>query len=92
MDVVDLGDLDGMMFVYETPQLVNFTMRNTLLPLDIWFVDSKNVLVGTAEMEPCTSEPCVRYGSPTEVLRVLETPLGEYEFALGSVIGNIASE
>lgn len=91
MKVEDLGDLDGMIFVYDRPQFVNFTMRNTILPLDIWFIDTDGVIVGTAEMEPCVSESCLRYGSPTEVMWVLETPLSQFDFAIGDVVSNMPS-
>ncbi|WP_078059265.1 DUF192 domain-containing protein [Tropicimonas marinistellae] len=34
----------GMLFVYEKPQAVNFWMKNTLIPLDLIFADSKGVV------------------------------------------------
>jgi len=85
MEVEQLPDgLDGVLFVYDSPSSVSFHMLNTPMPLDIWWFDSDDHLVGTTEMEPCSGKPCVSYRSPGPVIWVLETPLGEYEFEFGA--------
>ncbi|HVG48871.1 MAG TPA: DUF192 domain-containing protein [Rubellimicrobium sp.] len=37
MNVPEMGTLQGMLFVYDSPQPVAFWMRNTLIPLDMVF-------------------------------------------------------
>lgn len=75
MEVEDLGDLDGMVFEFETERTVSFTMRNTLIPLDIYFFDSDGEAVGTQEMVPCESEPCPSYPADAPVRYALEVPV-----------------
>ncbi len=75
--------MDGMLFTFEEAQPVSFTMRNTLLPLDIWWFDGDGVLLGSTEMEPCPETPCPTYPSLGPVRWALETVQGEHEFAAG---------
>lgn len=78
--------LDGMLFVFEEERFATFGMRDTLIPLDIWWFDADGQLLGSTRMEPCPSEPCPNYGSPGEVAWALETPAGEEEFAPGETL------
>lgn len=75
--------MDGMLFVFEVPRAPTFGMRDTLIPLDIWWFDADGILVGSTEMEPCTTASCPSYGAPGDVGWALETPLGELELSPG---------
>ncbi len=86
MEITDLGGVDGMLFVFEESRAVTFTMRNTVIPLDVWFIDSSDTIVNTLEMVPCPGEPCPGYDSVEDVINVLETPLGMFDFDLGDTV------
>lgn len=83
MEVEDLGDLDGMLFDLGTERRSSFTMRNTLIPLDIYFFDAEGGSVGMLEMVPCEGEPCPTYDVGAPARYALEVPAGS--LTLGDV-------
>lgn len=90
--VDDLGGLDGMLFVFDEPTETTFSMTDTLLPLDIWFIDATGKIVGTAEMELCDVGPCTQFASPGPVGWVLETPAGVFDFDSADQLSNLPSQ
>lgn len=80
------GGIDGMLFAFGEPTLSTFGMRDTLIPLDIWWFDDQGRLLGSTRMEPCPSPPCTNYGSPGEIAWALETPAGSFEFVPGDTL------
>jgi uncharacterized membrane protein (UPF0127 family) len=77
MGVVDLGDLDGMLFVFPESISASFWMKDTLMPLDIAFFGAAGDLVRVLEMEPCRADPCPSYGPGAPYRWALEAPAGE---------------
>ena len=77
----DLQPDTGMLFIYETPQRVAFWMRNTLIPLDMIFIDARGRVRHVHPMaRPLdeTSIPGATPGDPSpERLMVLEVPGGD---------------
>jgi uncharacterized membrane protein (UPF0127 family) len=52
-----LGDDQGMLFLFPTERYNSFWMRNTLIPLDMFFIDSEWNVVGVVEnAEPLTDD------------------------------------
>lgn len=79
MGVTDLGDLDGMLFLFPKPLVSRFWMRHTLIPLDIAFIATDGSLLGVLTMEPCPSDPCPTYGVGEESQWVIEVPAGDFD-------------
>lgn len=78
--------IDGMLFAHAEAASMSFTMRDTLIPLDIWWFGEDMTLIGSTAMEPCESTPCVSYGSPGKARWALETPAGEHDFEPGDLL------
>ena len=78
MNVADLLDLDGMLFVFSNDTATGFWMKDTLIALDIAFFDADGAYVDGFEMTPCTEDPCRTY-----------FPAGSYRFALEMEAGTM---
>lgn len=57
MERTELAENAGMLFVFDGEQPRSFTMRNTLLPLSIAFIDAEGIIVNTQDMQPLTDGP-----------------------------------
>lgn len=79
MNVTDLGELDGMLFVMDETVRSAFTMRDTLIPLSIAFFTESGDLVDLLEMTPCDEEPCPTYRPRGSYRYAVEVPLGRFE-------------
>lgn len=68
-----LGDYNGMLFVYEEKVNHPFWMKDTLINLDIIFIDEKGFIVDVKEdNEPCTEVYCPAIASSHQYKYVLE--------------------
>ena len=76
MGRTELPDGTGMIFVFEEQGIRRFWMRNTLLPLDIGFLDQRQVLVDVQQMEPMDEELTE---SRAPAMFALEVPQGWFE-------------
>lgn len=70
----------GMLFVFEEEDLYSFWMKNTLIPLDIIWLNSHRQIVHIEKnVPPCPGDPCPSYTPRYPALYVLELKAGQAE-------------
>lgn len=68
----------GMLFFFPQSGDYPFWMKNTLVPLDmIWMDDQRRVVHVEANVPPCKADPCPSYDPHAVALYVLELGAGE---------------
>ena len=89
MDRKTLAKNAGMLFVYENASELSFWMKNTLIPLDIIFIDASKKIVGIQTMTPCHEIACPIYNSKKPAQYALEINAGlskQYRLSAGNAI------
>jgi len=90
MWVEELPENEGLLFIYEQEGYRSFWMKNTLIPLDIVFIDDVNRIVDVIhEVQPCEQEHCPTYRSAKQAKYVLEINGGiskTHEFKIGDLV------
>ena len=76
--VTNMGDHDGMLFAFPTPAIQGFWMKDTLIPLDMVWINGDKEVIGVSDHVLPESFPKVFY-SPSPVLYVLEINSGSAE-------------
>jgi uncharacterized membrane protein (UPF0127 family) len=80
----------GMLFVFDQAAPHHFWMKNTMIPLDmIWMDEAGRVIFVSADTPPCKADPCATYGPDTNAKQVLEIAGGkakEEKVETGSVL------
>lgn len=63
MDRDELAADRGMLFVFDTPSVASFWMKDTRIPLDmIWLDETKRIIHLATDVPPCETDPCPTYG------------------------------
>jgi uncharacterized protein len=71
-----LSSNNGMLFVYKDKRILSFYMKNTLIPLDIAFIDEYFRIINIEEMEPLDETSII---SKKEAQFALEVNRGFFE-------------
>ena len=69
----NLPDRTGMLFIFPEAAPHHFWMKNTMIPLDmIWMDANGKVTFVSADTPPCKADPCPTYGPDSAASQVLE--------------------
>ena len=75
---MDLEENQGMLFIFEKSGRHSFWMKNTLIPLDIiWLDENKHVVHIEHNLQPCIGDFCPSYVPRWDALYVLEVNAGK---------------
>lgn len=87
MHRAELCESCGMLFIFESPDTHFFWMKNTLIPLDIIWMDAgSKIIYIEKEVKPCNTSSCPTYGPNADSGYVLEVNGGyaeKYNIAVG---------
>ena len=85
-----LPEKTGMLFLFSDNGVHRFWMKNTMIPLDmVWMDGAGRVLFVSAETPPCKADPCSSYGPEAPAASVLEIAGGKAakeKIVVGSLI------
>ena len=90
--VKELRQDEGMLFVFDKPEVQEFWMRECVIPLDLAFIDAEGRVVRTVTMavEPAGTAELRLYSSDVPVLYALEVSAGGLE-AAGARPGDVVN-
>ena len=72
----NLKENEGMIFIFDDEDAVSFWMKNTLIPLDMIFVNKNLEIVDIKTAVPCKKDPCTLYSPSEPAIYVVEVNAG----------------
>lgn len=67
-----MAENSGMLFIFPQNDLYVFRMKNTLIPLDMVWIDTTLRVVKIITAQPCIADPCAIYNPGIRATYVLE--------------------
>lgn len=67
----------GMLFVFDDDAPRSFWMKNTLIPLDMIFIDGNMTVVDVKNAVPCKEDPCSTYSAHGKFVLEINAGLAE---------------
>lgn len=71
-----LGENQGMLFVFPEEKIYSFWMKDTLIPLDMIWINENFEVVEIKSVQPCVADPCETYTPTANAKYVLEVNSG----------------
>lgn len=72
-----LAEGEGMLFIFEETGFYPFWMKNTLIPLDMIWLDVNRRVVSIAHsVPPCKADPCPNFSPTADSIYVVEVASG----------------
>lgn len=71
-----MAETSGMVFVFDASAIHSFWMKNTLIPLDMLWINEKYTVVHIITAQPCKTKSCPIYTPETSAKYVLEINAG----------------
>ncbi len=77
MNRTNLAGYDGMLFQFVDPTMIEFYMKDTLIPLSIAWFDASGRYVSGTDMPPCKVVDCPLFCAAAPYTVALEVPEGQ---------------
>ncbi|HEX6206731.1 MAG TPA: DUF192 domain-containing protein [Actinomycetota bacterium] len=81
MEVAEMPDDVGMVFLHEEPTESDFWMKDTLIPLTVAVWDQSMTIRQVVDMQPCREDPCEIYDITLAWVGAVEVNQGALEAA-----------
>lgn len=92
MHVPYLAENEGMLFIYEAPRPLSFWMKNTMVPLDIAFLDADCRILNILQMQPLDESSHPSEGPAQYALEVNQGWFERHKVKAGDLIADITTE
>lgn len=86
MGRTELRSNEGMLFIFAQEDHYKVWMKNTLIPLNVYWIDADQRVTHHRRLDPCDEEDCQSVTSPEKSLYLLELNNEEHAIQVGDVL------